>query len=152
MIPIGISLVGFLLVFTRISTCMMILPGFSAIQVPMMVRLFIALGLSISIYFLLQISINLSAPIRPDQLFTPAGRGIFDCRRTRRAGAFSVSCLVVSGRNHYPDYRVKPNSRNTDCRQSDVNRIVRSVQRYSNIAVFFHRPAFQFYPCPGDVI
>jgi len=69
MIPIGASIIGFMLVFTRVSTCLMILPGFSSVQVPINVRLFIALGVAVAVFSLAKIPFNYSVPIRPEQIF-----------------------------------------------------------------------------------
>ncbi len=69
MIPIGAGIIGYMLVFTRVSTCLMLLPGFSSVQVPINVRLFIALGVAIAVYSLAQIPFNYSIPIRPEQIF-----------------------------------------------------------------------------------
>ncbi len=68
MIPTGVSIVGYMLVFTRVSTCLMILPGFSSVQVPMNIRLFISIGVAIAVYSLSQISINFNVPVEPDKI------------------------------------------------------------------------------------
>jgi len=69
MIPIGVGIVGYMLVFTRVSTCLMILPGFSSAQVPINVRLFIAFGIAVAVFSLANISFSYSVPIRPEQIF-----------------------------------------------------------------------------------
>ena len=56
----AISLTEYLVVFMRTGTCIMLLPGFSMRQVPMRLRLFIAVAVSVSIYLLVEGSINVS--------------------------------------------------------------------------------------------
>lgn len=43
-------LLGLFLVFMRVGTCIMLMPGLSAAQVPQQIRLYIALGLAIALY------------------------------------------------------------------------------------------------------
>lgn len=47
------AFLGFLVILMRTGTAMMVLPGFSAMQVPSRVRLFIALAVSISVFALI---------------------------------------------------------------------------------------------------
>ncbi len=47
-------LIEYFLVFMRVSACFMILPGFSAAQVAVRIRLFAAIGISFSIFMLVQ--------------------------------------------------------------------------------------------------
>ena len=49
----GIELQEFFLVFVRTAACVMILPGFSMSQIPMRVRLYAAVALSMSVYLLM---------------------------------------------------------------------------------------------------
>ena len=49
-VPAPDLLLGLFLVFARIGTCIMFLPGFSAAQTPMQVRLFIAFAVSLAIF------------------------------------------------------------------------------------------------------
>ncbi len=69
MILVGVNIIGYMLVFTRVSTCMMLLPGFSSVQVPVNARLFIAIGVAIAVFSLTQISIDIGVPIRPEKVF-----------------------------------------------------------------------------------
>lgn len=48
----SLGIIEYFIVFVRTGTCLMILPGFSSMQLAMQIRLFIAIALSISIYFL----------------------------------------------------------------------------------------------------
>jgi flagellar biosynthesis protein FliR len=43
-------ILGMFLVFMRVGTCVMLMPGLSAAQVPQQIRLYIALGLSVALY------------------------------------------------------------------------------------------------------
>ncbi|GIL00205.1 MAG: flagellar biosynthetic protein FliR [Alphaproteobacteria bacterium] len=43
-------IIGIFLVFTRVGTCLMLLPGFSTAQAPMQVRLFIAVAISLAVF------------------------------------------------------------------------------------------------------
>ena len=52
MIPSNALLIGQFFVFVRVATCLMVLPGFSAAQVAMRIRLFLAIGISFSIFLL----------------------------------------------------------------------------------------------------
>ncbi len=54
----AISLTEYLVVFMRTATCIMILPGFSMRQVPMRVRLFLAVAVSVSIFLLVENTIS----------------------------------------------------------------------------------------------
>jgi len=56
-------LIEYSLVFMRVGVCLMILPGTSAVQVAMLIRLYIAIGISIAIFFLVRN--NISIPEQP---------------------------------------------------------------------------------------
>lgn len=49
-VPADDLVIGLFLVFTRIGTCLMLLPGFSAAQTPMRIRLFIAFAVSLAVF------------------------------------------------------------------------------------------------------
>lgn len=53
-------LIEYFLVFMRVSTCLMFLPGFSAIQIAVRIRLFVAFGITISIFSLVQGQLGLN--------------------------------------------------------------------------------------------
>ena len=59
----GLGILEYFIVFVRTGTCLMILPGFSSMQLAMQIRLFIAIALSISIYFLVSDSISIDENI-----------------------------------------------------------------------------------------
>ena len=53
---VGDIIVDYMLVLVRVSACLMLLPGFSSVQIPMNVRLFIAFGISFTISSMVSIS------------------------------------------------------------------------------------------------
>ena len=61
-------LTEYLLVLVRVSTCLMILPGFSSIQIAMRIRMFVAAGISISVFLLVQDLLVISNPLSIAQL------------------------------------------------------------------------------------
>ncbi len=60
MIPTGVNILLYMLVFTRVSVCLMLLPGFSANQIPANIRLYVAFGVSISVFSLINFSLGYS--------------------------------------------------------------------------------------------
>ncbi len=63
-------LIGYFLVFMRVGTCLMILPGFSSLQVAVRIRLFVAIGISVSIYALVKDTIDIKGQIGTGRLTT----------------------------------------------------------------------------------
>jgi len=57
-----------MLIFCRMGTCLMVMPGFSSARVPMKIRLFLGFSLSLSLFPILNIALyDLTAKIRIDQ-------------------------------------------------------------------------------------
>lgn len=63
-------LIEYSLVFMRVGVCLMILPGTSAVQVAMLIRLYIAIGISIAIFFLVRGNFSISEQPSLDKLAT----------------------------------------------------------------------------------
>ncbi len=68
MIVNSASLIEFFIVFVRTAACMMLLPGFSSVQIAMRIRLFIAVAVSFSIYLLVEDAFKIEANIGTVQL------------------------------------------------------------------------------------
>lgn len=56
----GSIIIEYFLVFMRVSTCLMLMPGFSAVQIAVRIRLFVAIGISFSIFLLVQGQLGLN--------------------------------------------------------------------------------------------
>ena len=68
MITGNFNLIEYFVVFVRTAGCMMLLPGFSSVQVAMRIRLFLAVAISFSIYLLVEDSIEIEASVSTQQL------------------------------------------------------------------------------------
>lgn len=64
-----VDLQDFLLVFVRTSACIMVLPGLSMAQIPMRIRLYAAVALSIAVYMLVDPNLNRDASSVSSELF-----------------------------------------------------------------------------------
>lgn len=57
------------LIFVRTAACVMLLPGFSMSQIPVRVRLYAAIGLSVAVYFLVGMQLQQAVDIQSADLF-----------------------------------------------------------------------------------
>lgn len=69
----GISLIGLFLVFARTASWVMLLPGFSAAQVPMQIRLYLAFTLTVAVVFIIDTPLNFGSQVQPHILIKLIG-------------------------------------------------------------------------------
>ena len=77
MTPDSANLIAYFLIFVRTATCLMILPGFTAVQVPMQIRLFLSIAASFSIYLVLEKPPYVGNDIDPVRIFELVAKEVF---------------------------------------------------------------------------
>lgn len=65
MTPLDSTILALFLVFMRTGTCLMIIPGFSSVQIPMRLRLYAALGITFAIFPVVQSTITVDGNLTP---------------------------------------------------------------------------------------
>lgn len=68
MIGTEIPIIGLFMIFVRIGTCLMLLPGFSSTQVPNQVRLYSAIGISFAIFPLVAAEQQFPESVQPAEM------------------------------------------------------------------------------------